>query len=234
MSARENRIELSLKSDKGTYTQRELTKLDIQTTDSAGKAVDADVSVMVLNKGDVRETQSSRENILSYFLLSSDLKGRAESPGSYFTGNANKHYDLDALLLTQGWRKYKYTRPLDTTMFKPEQNVTVSGYVGAALAQKKERAGVPLTMMVFSKPPAIQTQTTDSLGRFSFDISEQEGHSVGVLVQSDSKAGKQKDYTVIFDKKTSPDVSFDPILTIQKPDSIERASVKQKLRQKES
>jgi hypothetical protein len=39
---------------------------------------------------------------------------------------------------------------------------------------------------------------------------------------------------VIFDKKTFPDVSFDPILTIQKPDSIERSYITKSLDRKKA
>ncbi|MEJ7694960.1 hypothetical protein [Daejeonella sp.] len=230
----EDRIQLSVNADKGTYTQRELTKLAISTTDNDGKPINAGLSVMVLNTGDLGNSQNLRENILSYFLLSSELRGRIENPGSYFTDKISRLQDLDALLLTQGWRKYKYSKPPGTITFKPEQTIAVSGYVGAALAQKKERSGVALSMVIFGPRSGAQTQTTDSLGRFSFDLDEQEGHTVDVLVQSNSKTGKQKDYTMILDKKTSPPASFDQILTIQKPDSIERAYVSKSMDRKKA
>lgn len=170
----ENRLQLSLNADKRLYTQRELTKIAISTADSEGRVIVADLSVMVINNSDAGNSQKVRENILSYFLLSSDLRGRIEAPGSYFTDNINRHHDLDALLLTQGWRKYKYTKPPGVMNFKPEQNVTVSGYVGAILAQRKEKAGVGLSLLIFGQNPGAQTQTTDSLGRFNFEIDEQE------------------------------------------------------------
>jgi hypothetical protein len=220
-----SRIKLSIDADKESYTQRELTKLLITALDSEGNPADADLSLMVLNKSDLPDAQGARENILSYFLLSSDLKGRIESPGAYFKGDLTRYADLDALLLTQGWRKYKYRRPPGLFTFLPEPNLAVSGYVGAILAQKKEKSGVGLSMMVFGPTPAIDATTTDSLGRFSFGINTQEGHSVEVLVQSNNKAGKKRDYTMIFDKKISPLVSFDHMLTIRKPDSVERAYV---------
>ncbi|HEY1008472.1 MAG: hypothetical protein ACO1NS_15885 [Daejeonella sp.] len=231
----ESRIELSVEADKARYTQRELSKLAITAKDSAGMALDVDLSVMVLNKADIGELQGSRENILSYMLLSSDLKGRIESPGSYFRGDINRYQDLDALLLTQGWRKYKYTSPPPgKIIFPAEPNLAVSGYVGALLAQKKEKAGIGLTMMVFGPVPLAQATNTDSLGRFSFNIDEQEGHTVQVLVQSNNKSGKKRDYTMIFDKKTSPEVSFDPHFTLQKPDSIERSYISRSLGRKKA
>ncbi len=94
--------------------------------------------------------QNMRQNILSYFLLSSDLRGEIENPGFYFNEDDNSFNDLDALLLTQGWRKYLYTKPVDKISFQPETNLTVSGTVGGIFFQKKKRA--ELTMMTFGQP----------------------------------------------------------------------------------
>lgn len=231
----ENGVQLALSSDKDTYVQRELTKLDINATDFQGENLDsASLSVMVINKSDMGNLQSQRENILSYFLLSSDLRGKIESPGYYFTANESRYQDLDALLLTQGWSKYKYNRAPDKITVKPEPNLAITGYVGGLLAQKREQAGVGLSMLILGDNPGAQTNTTDSLGRFRFDIDEQEGHTINFLIQSNTKTGKRKDYSIIVDKPKSPDISFDPILTIQKPDSVERAYVSKSINRKKA
>lgn len=61
---------------------------------------------MVFNgeHGDIKQ-----ENIRSYFLLSSELKGAIENPSFYFNEENKERYEaIDALMLTQGWRNYKY------------------------------------------------------------------------------------------------------------------------------
>ena len=94
------------------------------------------------------EMQDTRQNILSYFLVSSDLKGEIETPGFYFTENENRFNDLDALLLTQGWRKYNYTKSADMIRFQPEPGLTVSGTVKEAISGKRKKE-IRLTMMTF-------------------------------------------------------------------------------------
>ena len=119
----ESRINIALSTDKNIYAQREPTKLNIETTNSNGEAVNANLSLLVLNKDQLGQIQNTRQNILSYFLLSSDLKGGIENPGYYFTKGQDRQNDLDALLLTQGWRKYNYTKRQTRSFFSLRPNL---------------------------------------------------------------------------------------------------------------
>jgi hypothetical protein len=214
----ENRINIAISPEKDTYAQRELTRLNIKTTNCEGQPVNANLSLLVLNKEEMGLIQSMRQNILSYFLLSSDLKGEIENPGSYFNEINKSYNDLDALLLTQGWRKYLYAKPPDKIRFQPETNLTVSGTVGGILFQKKKSA--ELTLMTFGNHRYVRTQTTDSSGRFNFNLNEEYGQNLNVLIQSANRNGNKKNYTFKLDKKTSPDVSFNHIISIGKADSV--------------
>lgn len=227
----ESRINIALSTDKDSYAQRELTRLNIETTNSKGEVVNANVSLLVLDKSQMGQIQSMRQNILSYFLLSSDLKGEIEDPGSYFNSNEDMHKHLDALLLTQGWRRYLYTKPVDKIIFKPEPSLTVSGSVGGVFSQKKKKEA-ELTMMAFGHPPSVQTQTSDSLGRFRFNVDDQYGQNLNILIQSAKKSGKKVNYTLLLDKKESPPVSFNHKLSIERVDSVVQALVEKNMERK--
>jgi hypothetical protein len=226
----ESRINIAISPEKDIYTQRELTRLNIKTSNSNGQPVSADLSLLVLNKEEMGQIQSTRQNILSYFLLSSDLKGEIENPGSYFNENSKNYNDLDDLLLTQGWRKYLYSKPTDQIIYQPETNLTVSGSVGGILFQKKKIA--ELTLMTFGHHKYVQTQTTDSSGRFNFNINEEYGENLNVLIQSANTTGKKKNYTIALDKKTSPLVSFNHIISIGKADSVVHRIVEKNVERK--
>lgn len=54
------------------------------------------------------ETDSS-ENIISHFLLTSDIKGRVHNPSYYFSANNDTiNQQLDLVMLTHGWRRFKW------------------------------------------------------------------------------------------------------------------------------
>jgi hypothetical protein len=230
----EDRIHISLAADKESYARREQTKLSIETKDKEGRPVDANLSLMVLNKAQLGQLQNTRQNILSYFLLSSDLRGQIEDPGFYFRNEGSRYHDLDALLLTQGWRKYKYTKPVGKPLFQPEHNLTVSGHVGGIFSANNEKAGIGVTMMTFGPKPTVQMQTTDSLGRFNFIVNDEYGQTINVLIQSTNKTGKQRQYTVSLDKKESPVISFEHIRTVEKPDSVVQAYVNKSIERKKT
>lgn len=225
----ESRIEIDITSDKDIYEQRELTKLNIETRDNDGEVLLSNLSLLVLNKDQLGSMQQRRQNILAYFLLSSDLKGRIENPGFYFSNaNKDKQAYLDALMLTQGWRKYHYTEPLKEFLFQPENELAITGSVGGVLFNKK-RKEVALTLLTLGEPNSLQTQFTDTLGRFSFDINNEFGKNLEILLQSGNKSGKKRDYNIAINKRESPEIIFDQVRTIEKIDSITYALVEKNM-----
>ncbi|HTE30373.1 MAG TPA: hypothetical protein VK666_08365 [Chryseolinea sp.] len=228
-----SRINISVSRDKESYTQREQTRLTIETKDTAGQFLPASLSLLVLNKSQQGQSQDARQNILSYFLLNADLRGEIENPGFYFGKGEDRHDDLDALLLTQGWRKYKYTREPNNMLLQPEVNLTVSGIVKGGLFNRKEKKGVGLTMMTFGEHPTVQAQAADSLGRFSFVLDEY-GQDLNILIQSENKSGVKKNYSIALDKKEPPPVVFDHIKSVEEPDSVVQAYVKKSIERKKA
>ena len=230
----ETRINISVSSDKEKYVQREETKLTIETKDNDGQSVPANLSLLVFNKSQQGSMLDFRQNILSYFLLSSDLKGEIENPGFYFAKDADRFNDLDALLLTQGWRKYNYTRDPVTFRFQPEPYLAVSGNAKGGLSNNKIIRDADLTMMTFGKDRSIAKQKTDSLGRFSFSLNNEYGQDLKILIRSANKSDKQKDYLITLDKKESPPVLFDHIKSVEKPDSTVKKYLKKSIEDKKT
>lgn len=221
----ESRVNIAVSTDKNFYLQREKTSLNVKTTNQIGEPINSNISVLVFNKEKHGQKQNIRKSILSYLLLSSDLKGEIENPGFYFIKDSNRCNDLNALMLTQGWRKYKYNKPFDNKIqFQPETNLNVSGTVRGLFSKQKNAS---LTMMTFGKQPTLQTQSTDSLGRFYFDLDEQYGKNLDILIQSANSSGKRKDYTITLNKKESPAILFKQAPSIKPVDSIVHKLIEQ-------
>ena len=227
----DSRINIAITADEDTYNQRELTKLDIRTTNNDGEAIKANASILVLNKEQMGQIQSTRQTILSYFLLSSDIKGKIENPGFYFRSAYDRHQDVDALLLTQGWRKYLYIKPTGKFPFQPEAMLSMSGSVGGVI-YKNRRKAIELTMMTFGHSRSVQSQTTDSLGGFKFNITDEYVQDLPVVLQSAKKSGRRKNYTISLDKKKSPAISFNHINTIERVDSVVHELVEKHIERK--
>lgn len=83
-------------------------KVSMDVTAAVASASDlADLSVAIYLSDSIQA--QAHADIASYLWLSSDLKGSVESPESYFTNvNADTDRQLDNLMLTHGWRRFKW------------------------------------------------------------------------------------------------------------------------------
>lgn len=97
--------------------------------------------------------RDSSQNIISHLLLSSEIKGQIYNPASYFAANTDEMAQkLDLVMLTQGWRRFKWDEVLSGTTPKPLYGkdtayMTLSGNVyGAIPGQVPPGAAVVLML----------------------------------------------------------------------------------------
>ncbi|WP_418604214.1 hypothetical protein [Hwangdonia sp.] len=93
--------------DKGEYLTKGNAKLKLKVTDQHNNPVIAHLGLSVFD--DFYNNPKDTKTIETHYHLSAQLKGRIYNPSYYFNSeNANRHQALDLLLLTQGWRCYKW------------------------------------------------------------------------------------------------------------------------------
>lgn len=81
------------------------------------------LSVSALPAG--TKSYNPEDNILSQFLLKPYLQGKIENPSYYFDHSIDarkRYYDLDLLLLTQGWSTYDWDAGNNSPVSEPERN----------------------------------------------------------------------------------------------------------------
>ncbi len=101
------------------FGSRALARYRVSVLDTAGKPVKGEFAVSVTDNNSI-ELDPAKDNMLSYLLLSSDIKGHIEDPGLYFTENTpEKEYQLDLLMRTQAWRRFDLGEVLAGTTPKP-------------------------------------------------------------------------------------------------------------------
>ncbi|SFS86126.1 hypothetical protein SAMN04487906_1939 [Zhouia amylolytica] len=213
-STSKHRLNFSLKSDKSLYTQREPLNIKVKRSQNETIASKADMSVLVINKKLWNITKF--ESIRSYFLLSSELRGAIEEPDFYFRGNeSNRIEDLDALLLTQGWRNYKY--PVQKTtqrFFRPENNISVNGHV-ISNNHKSSPKNINVSLITFGKNPSFYNAVTDSIGRFEFPLYNTSNREMRILLSAKDSTGNSN-YNIVLNTTDPPAISFN-----HKPDFSE-------------
>ncbi|WP_400075923.1 MG2 domain-containing protein [Winogradskyella sp. R77965] len=218
-----NRLTLDIKSDRDSYSQREKTSLKIKL-DSLQAPEGTSLSVLVIDKERVDASRNYKSNLTSHLLLSSELKGFIENPSYYFDStNYDSALDLDALLLSQGWRTYKYQKTSSNTYYayKPEKRLVVSGTIGEYFNPKKRpKKPLDLNMFVYGEPVDVYKQEIDSSGRYRFEIEDIYKPNTELFMQVVDKKGKPIDFGINIDKKWNPKIEFKQERTVELPSEI--------------
>jgi alpha-2-macroglobulin-like protein len=126
-------LNVTIATDKKEYLPSEKVQVKIKTTDHQGKAIAAKLSLAVVDDQLISFADDKQDNILSWFLLSSELKGDIQEPSFYFDDTEPKSEQaLDYLLLTHGWSRYNWKDVLKNDkaiVYVPENSSSLSGIV---------------------------------------------------------------------------------------------------------
>ena len=173
-------------------------KVTIKVSRDDGKPItgDSDLSLTV-SDAIGKQTTSYSHNLYTYMLLGSELKGYIPDAAQYFDpDNANRHKQLDLVMLTHGWTSYdwsKLTRTAIADMQPIERGITIKGFF--FMKHKNDNAGhygemklIPqdniLTRFDFSpngNDVITTTFRTDSAGAFVLQTDDFYGTRVASL-----------------------------------------------------
>ncbi|MGI8583702.1 MAG: hypothetical protein ACR2KX_16000 [Chitinophagaceae bacterium] len=103
---------INTNADEDKYFTRKKVTINVLAKDETNKPQVADMSVSVFLLDSLQSADDA--DIYNYLWLSAELKGRIESPGYYFkTNNKETNEALDNLMLTHGWRRFKWEDVLE-------------------------------------------------------------------------------------------------------------------------
>jgi hypothetical protein len=122
---------------KSSYRSKEKVTVQIAVTDAAQNPVQTSLSLAAI---DDEIEKASSENISTYLLLQTEIKGTIEDATAYFdVNNPERFKQLELLLLTQGWRDFLWRTIADTSIairYMPEQGISISGKIKQKFSQK--------------------------------------------------------------------------------------------------
>jgi hypothetical protein len=138
--------------------------------DSSLLATPVELSVAVTNPRLVPAPDDA-PSLRSYLLLQSDLpEPLALTPELLADDNAAR-YRLDLLLMTQGWRRFRWPdlapgAARDSLAFAPQRGYTITGYT--TVQDKEERVPADVLLSPLTNPLDYHLLRTDAAGRFAF------------------------------------------------------------------
>ncbi|MDR1170542.1 MAG: Plug domain-containing protein, partial [Prevotellaceae bacterium] len=202
-----------ISTDRQDYKKRELVSAKVHVTDAENNPLEGDFSVSVTDNRDVLPDSSF--TIISSLLLCSDIRGYIETPEHYIKHPSN----VDALLLTQGWKRYNIPAVLKDSLERPvhymELGQEISGTVKRVIGKKTNEDN---SVSIFSINAGYANGTvSDENGRFYFNGFEFPDSTIYV-VQALNKRGNNY-VELVLDKETFPDIQQFAMPDFQ-PDSL--------------
>jgi hypothetical protein len=190
----------TISTDKPSYKKRELVSAKVHVADVENNPLDGDFSVSVTDNRDILPDSSF--TIVSSLLLCSDIRGYIEAPDYYIKNQTG----IDALLLTQGWKRYNIPAVLKDSLDRPvhymELGQEISGSVERVLGNK---ANVNNSVSIFSlNADYADMAVSDENGRFYFNGFEFPDSTI-YIVQALSKRGNSY-VELVVDKETFPEI----------------------------
>ena len=120
----QKRLNITYELNKANYTTKERIDLKLKVMDDQGEPVQTVIGMSVVDE--VFKSVFDEDNIVSYFFLSNEIRGQVHNPKSYFSGESKTDRDnLDLLMLTQGWRSYRWPRVLSENLTDSDLKVSV-------------------------------------------------------------------------------------------------------------
>ena len=160
----------TINTDKGAYGKREEVNLSIDG-DTSKKLSSLNYSVAVYQIDSLEKFDY--DDIVSYLWLRSELRGEVESPGYYFAEGKNDIEAMDNLLLTHGWRRFKWETILSAGSFAPKYTPEKNGHLVTARVikadDKSPAKGVDCFLSSPGYPFVFCIAKTDDRGIVQFD-----------------------------------------------------------------
>jgi hypothetical protein len=223
------RIVVGASMDKQVYNKRDEVVLNVETKILDTISVVSNASVLISNKN--RIGNGINETILSHFLLSTDVKGQIEVPSSCFDDRQN--LDIDNLMLTQGWRNFKYNKPLSKLNYTLEKGLNISGVINVKNS-KFENRNLDFMLTAFGDSSAVYTTKIKVPGSFNFDVDDMFGVTKDILIQPLGKSEKQiRDFSIGINTKTTLPVRLNEQDRFTAVDSLTNIIINKNLAQKQ-
>lgn len=161
-------IKLVIDSEQA-HQPKDSIALSIIATDENNKPLKGTFALAVTDDGQVKQPVNEN-NIGTYFLLQSNLKGNIEDPAWYFsTTDAGTQVALDNLLLTQGWIGYNWDEILKTQelpKFIAENGNKITGKLTGLF--NKPMPNINLTLLSLGKDVLVTDTISNQNGEFTF------------------------------------------------------------------
>ena len=183
-------LDISAQSEMEEYQSRKKVTAHIHLNNKPADSSTTSLGISVYRIDSLQNYEG--QDIRSYLYLSSDIRGTIEHPEYYFTHTGEQSESaMENLMLTQGWRRFKWDEVLQNKDPYFEYIPEWTGHIVNARITDRI-SGQPLdNQTVYLAGPGIKSQLAGCIsnkkGQLSFDLPHLQGSNV-VVLQTENRA----------------------------------------------
>ena len=170
-------MNIKITPDKTEYLPGEQVKLDVETYDANNNPLQANLSLAVIDDKIHSFADDRQDNILSWLLMSSELKEKVEDASYYFSPDKEKAMQsIDYVLLTHGWRRFTW-KEINHPDIEIKSCPASVGFVGGTVRYKVVGTGVPadVWLVSYGEEKTVSHLRTNASGKFLFTNVDRSG-----------------------------------------------------------
>ncbi|WP_167610093.1 TonB-dependent receptor [Maribellus sediminis] len=184
---------LDISLNNSHFVPREEVEIEVIGNKKISLQEQVNLSVTVIDESSF-PTTGVTQNIKSYLLLDSELRGYIANPAGYFIDEptVSSAQKLNLLMLTHGWSNYIWNSLAEkekTPDFETRLGLTLSGTLKNYYQSKRLNDGNVMLSVSSSENKFMQFTPSDSLGRYTFK-NVQFYDSATVIVQGTNRKNK--------------------------------------------
>jgi TonB-dependent SusC/RagA subfamily outer membrane receptor len=212
----DKKVQISM--NRKEYQTRQKVELDLLSLLPENDTILSTLSVSVVNE-DYYSADGNNQNIESFLLLDSELKGPVESPASFFMDEQGitSGEKLDLLMMVNGWRSYYWNELEKFTGVKlpgwADYGLTLKGNVTRTWGGKPADFA-KVVLGPFSRNFLFEKDTTDENGYFHFNNLYLKDSAL-IMITAETK--NRSNRTDIALKQT---LAFDSLVSVDKLETI--------------
>nr|WP_321411364.1 MG2 domain-containing protein [uncultured Carboxylicivirga sp.] len=195
---KDDALNIALREVKLPASGRDAVEMELQVTNADGLPVEGNFTVSATDAERVPDQSYQSPNIMQYLSLYSDLPDLKVNESVLFEDSGEGNFKSELLMLTNGWRRYKWEEVITDTIAIPEYleepGIYVKGKVRSLWGKDKVPEGAEVTMVAGSVFDSYNEKVNKN-GEFTFIMSDFYD-SKRVVVQTKNKKDAKRDYKI--------------------------------------
>jgi hypothetical protein len=168
-----NNISFEISTNKEDFETREKVTLDLQLKNTNEQNLYGNIS-MAIRDLEIIPYNENQSSIKTWLLLNSDLRGKIENPGYFFSKGekVKKAFLLDLTMMTNGWRRFTWQNILydrsNDVEFDIEKGITISGTTMTLKPPHKDVSAINTITFLGKQSIGRESVNSNKFGKFSF------------------------------------------------------------------